>query len=916
MRGKTRTGLAVLLLAGMLLSVVQAPAMAASTAAGPLVQPNAPVSGPAKDVSTTLKSYPYIQFLMSKGVMGGYPDGTFKPYGYITRAEMMAILCKVGKVKAITPKKPSFKDVNPKYWAYPYIEGAKAAGMTKGYAGKLYKPNGKITRAELASLLLALSKEPAPPIASVSTVTDVSAKHWARAAILIAADSDMIVPINNKFHPDWYANRGDVATALGMLISTAPQLRRTALTVMVKPTKGQTFLTVPGGREQSITTETAVPAGSTIRTGDTGEADLSYPDGSSFLCAPKTVFRVKSGQGQMYIRADGTPGTAIDKAEVELTQGKFYGVIATSYLFNNEEKKTAASSEASKTFAGPSADEVNSARLFAGPPGDDVKKNWYKEASAKRVRVQVDMPWGVAGIRGTILSCGVGAGTQSISCADGSVSVSSSAGGTVSVSSGQGVSTGSDGATSTPAPMSASEKSDFAAQAPAIMGIVAAVATIAPAPAPQPITMTAQQEAAMAAAQQAAQQAEQAAAAAAASATAQQAQQAATAAAAQAASAAAAAQAAAAMEAAQAAQPAAPAASPVATVAAVTSAVQTMSQTLDVAVPQSVSTALAAAATSTGTSAASTTSGTTNTTTTTQSTTTSSSGGGGGGGGGTTTTTTTTLIKPDGLADVKMAAGGMNHVVVLKTNGTVWTYGANGYGQCGNGNTDTVDSMFQVSGLSNIVAVAAGANYSMALTEDGYVYAWGDNQYGQLGIGSTPTSSLLPVKVKASAGVDLSGVKTIAAGYNHALAVMNDGQLKAWGRNSEGQLGDGSTTPADAYYPTNAGLTNVVQVAAGYSHSMALNSSKQVYVWGSNMYGQQGSTPGGTQDTYESANGDRSTPTAILAPGYYAIAAGGYHCLARGSSSVYSWGRNDSGQLGRTTANPETPAAIPDTIIP
>jgi alpha-tubulin suppressor-like RCC1 family protein len=130
------------------------------------------------------------------------------------------------------------------------------------------------------------------------------------------------------------------------------------------------------------------------------------------------------------------------------------------------------------------------------------------------------------------------------------------------------------------------------------------------------------------------------------------------------------------------------------------------------------------------------------------------------------------------------------------------------------------------------VKLSSGLYHSLALASDGSVYAWGYNGYGQLGNGSTITSTI-PVQVSIPAGVSF---QSIAAGYDHSLAVATDGSVYAWGNNSHGQLGDGSTTtrltPVQATIPTGV----IVQsIAAGYHHSLALATDGSVYTtWPSN----------------------------------------------------------------------------------
>ena len=109
--------------------------------------------------------------------------------------------------------------------------------------------------------------------------------------------------------------------------------------------------------------------------------------------------------------------------------------------------------------------------------------------------------------------------------------------------------------------------------------------------------------------------------------------------------------------------------------------------------------------------------------------------------------------------------------------------------------------------LSNIKAIAAGGGHSLALDNNGTVWAWGYNGYGQLGNGSSGASHPVPVQVK-----NLNNIKAIAAGYNHLLALDNNGTVWAWGYNEYGQLGNGTNSLAPQPVP--------VQVTAGVGQKL------------------------------------------------------------------------------------------------
>ena len=126
---------------------------------------------------------------------------------------------------------------------------------------------------------------------------------------------------------------------------------------------------------------------------------------------------------------------------------------------------------------------------------------------------------------------------------------------------------------------------------------------------------------------------------------------------------------------------------------------------------------------------------------------------------------------------------------------------------------------------TTVTAIAGGGQYSLALTSSGQVLAWGFNSNGQLGNGST-TSSNIPVQVSLPVS---TVVTAIAGGYRHALALTSRGQVLAWGSSGQGQLGNGTTTSSST--PVAVSLpsgTTVTAIAGGGGHSLALTSTGQI----------------------------------------------------------------------------------------
>jgi alpha-tubulin suppressor-like RCC1 family protein len=179
--------------------------------------------------------------------------------------------------------------------------------------------------------------------------------------------------------------------------------------------------------------------------------------------------------------------------------------------------------------------------------------------------------------------------------------------------------------------------------------------------------------------------------------------------------------------------------------------------------------------------------------------------------------------------------------------------------------------------------VASGLGHSLALKPDGSLWAWGTNSEGQLGDGTTEKKDI-PVRI----GEDNKWV-AISAGLKHSLALKSDGTLWAWGNNSHGQLGDGSTKNRTG--PVRIGKdTKWVAVEAGDDHSVGLKSDGTLWAWGRNSNGQLG----------DGTKADKTAPVRIGRDAAWArIAAGAFHTVAlQKDMTLWVWGNNSHGQLG------------------
>ncbi|KAK9506239.1 hypothetical protein O3M35_008210 [Rhynocoris fuscipes] len=188
---------------------------------------------------------------------------------------------------------------------------------------------------------------------------------------------------------------------------------------------------------------------------------------------------------------------------------------------------------------------------------------------------------------------------------------------------------------------------------------------------------------------------------------------------------------------------------------------------------------------------------------------------------------------------IRTIACGKSHTLVVTTAGEIYSCGSNDYGELGHDNSRTKLNL--VSGLSayKMKYAACGENHSMALNEWGQVFTWGSDKYGQLGVNSFGEDVRKPKIVKILATYN---VIQIACGYRHCLALTNKGELYAWGSNEYGQLGLGLKVKS-VPQPTRVSSLNglpIALIACGAHHSFVISKSGAVYGWGKNRFGQLG----------------------------------------------------------------------------
>jgi alpha-tubulin suppressor-like RCC1 family protein len=259
-------------------------------------------------------------------------------------------------------------------------------------------------------------------------------------------------------------------------------------------------------------------------------------------------------------------------------------------------------------------------------------------------------------------------------------------------------------------------------------------------------------------------------------------------------------------------------------------------------------------------------------------------------------------------------AAGHTHALGVLDNGTVFAWGNNDHGQCGRNPLTNPYLLIPTSvpGLPPCSKVGAGTEHSLAITiTGGFVWNWGDGDEWQLGQGGTiPTSSYVPLQpLDSTSSRFVSNVVEVAGGWTHSLALKATGKIVAWGNNDHGQIGNPAiatfaTTAVAVKFPKAAPL--MLHLASGYRHSLSIDTAGRMWAWGWNYRGQLC-----TGATGPELGGERS-PVQSLVVDAVAIAGGGAHSLAAlDDGSARSCGFDGGGQLGDGAI---TPAASPSPV--
>lgn len=255
-----------------------------------------------------------------------------------------------------------------------------------------------------------------------------------------------------------------------------------------------------------------------------------------------------------------------------------------------------------------------------------------------------------------------------------------------------------------------------------------------------------------------------------------------------------------------------------------------------------------------------------------------------------TTTTRSTAVPVVGLGSgVQLIAAGDDFTCAALGDGSARCWGWNQSGQLGDGTTTDKLIPVQVSGLTSGVTSLELGNWHSCAVVAGSAKCWGGNLAGAIGDG-TQQWRLTPVQV-----VGLKdGVASVAAGDFHSCAVRTDGSALCWGQNETGELGDGTTEDRLVPVPVSGLSSGVMELSAGHGHTCAALDPGDVKCWGANQFGQLGNELGGTELTPVDVVGLRTEARSVVAGQQYA-------CAVLVDDRIACWGSNDYGQLGDVT---------------
>ena len=286
----------------------------------------------------------------------------------------------------------------------------------------------------------------------------------------------------------------------------------------------------------------------------------------------------------------------------------------------------------------------------------------------------------------------------------------------------------------------------------------------------------------------------------------------------------------------------------------------------------------------------------------------------------------TSSTEPEPLSDILAIGAGAFHTCALTTSGNVKCWGTGEAGRLGNRKTnnqltpvDVHTRSTESEPLSDIAAISAGGYHTCALTTtSGNVKCWGSERYGSLGNGRDRSNQSTPVNVHTSPTEPepLSDILAINTRANHTCALTSNGNVKCWGKGGFGSLGNGETNdksaPVDVHTSSTESepLSDIAAISAGAFHTCALTTSDSVKCWGKGEFGRLGNGVIGNSSTPVDVHTSSTEPEPLS--DILAISAGSDHtCALTRSGNVKCWGKGESGRLGnRRTDNQLAPVDV------
>jgi alpha-tubulin suppressor-like RCC1 family protein len=274
-------------------------------------------------------------------------------------------------------------------------------------------------------------------------------------------------------------------------------------------------------------------------------------------------------------------------------------------------------------------------------------------------------------------------------------------------------------------------------------------------------------------------------------------------------------------------------------------------------------------------------------------------------GDGTTTSRPSPITVIGGITNWSQVSAGISHSLGVTSDGIAYAWGLNSVGRLGDGTTVAKSSPVTViGGITNWSQLSAGQDHSLGVTSDGIAYGWGGasnifGANGAIGDGTTVAKSS-PVTVIGG----ITNWSQVSAGQNFSLGLTSTGIAYAWGRNSYGRLGDGTTVAKSSPVTVIGGITNWSQLSAGQDHSLGLTATGIAYAWGRNSYGRLG----------DGTTTSRLSPVTVVGgiTNWSQLSAGQSHSLGLTSTGIaYAWGNNADGRLGDgTTTSRLSPVTV------